>query len=143
METPARDPRNPHSIGDRSALAHPGHTAQSTVFRFHDAQRARRISRLLLVLLLQRTPAAFLEPALPARLQHRPAPVLLAVSFALAIPLERVSARGCEAELQARGSRLAHAVAVPVLGRIPADLLHVFLNAGILFDAVLSGVGAA
>ena len=44
---------------------------------------------------------------------------------------------------RARGSRRAHAAAVPVLGRIPAGVLHVFLDAGILFDALLSGAGAA
>ncbi len=37
----------------------------------------------------------------------------------------------------------ANAPAVPVLGRISADVLHVFIDAGILFDAVLSGAGVA
>ena len=41
------------------------------LFDFTHAQRAGRVSRLLLVLLLQRAPAALSEPALSARLQHR------------------------------------------------------------------------
>src|SRR5437762_2268042 len=131
--------RDPHRSCHRRTLAHPGDAAEPAVFRFHHAQRAGRISRLLLVLLLQRTSAAILKPALPARLQYRPAPVLLVVPPVVAIPLERISARGCEAELQARGSRRKDAAAMPVLGRIPVDLLHVFLDTGILFDAVLSG----
>ena len=32
---------------------------------------------------------------------------------------------------------------MPVLGRIPADVLHVFLDAGVLFAALLRGPGAA
>ena len=76
---------------DRRALAHSGDAAQSAVFRLHDAQRPRRVSRLPVVLLHQRAAAALPEPALSARLQHRPAPLLLAVSSDLAVSLERLS----------------------------------------------------
>ena len=56
--------------------------------RFHPAQRPRRVSRLSVVLLHQRTAAALSQPALSARLQHRAAPLLLAVSPDLAFSLE-------------------------------------------------------
>src|ERR1051326_2401903 len=92
-------PRNPHRSCHRRTLAHPGDPAEPAVFRFHHAQRAGRISGLLLVLFLQRASAAIFEFKISARLQYRPAPVLLVVPSAVAIPLERVSSGGCEAEL--------------------------------------------
>ncbi len=69
--------------------------AQSSVFRFHHAQRSRRISRLPVVLFHQRATAAVPEHALSARLRHRPAPLLLGVPSAVAVSLERVSSRQC------------------------------------------------
>src|SRR5689334_932611 len=139
----ARVPRNSSWSGDRRALAHHRYAAESAVFRFHDAQRAGRVSRLLLVLLFQRAYPAVPESAVSARLQHGPPPVLLAVPPAVAVSLERVPAGCRQAKLSSGGSSLAAALSVPVLGRISADVLHVFIHAGILFDAVLSGARAA
>ena len=82
--------RSRAAAGDCRALAHSGDAAESALFRFHDAQRAGRISWLLLVLLHQRAPAAVSESAVSARLQHGSAPVLLGVPSAVAVPLERV-----------------------------------------------------
>ena len=130
-------------ILDRRALAHPGDAAQSALFRFHAAQRARRISRISLVLLHQRAAAALPESALSARLQHRSAPLLLAVPSGLAVSLERLFPRGREAFLQAGRSRRANAFARALLDRLRAGLLYVFHDAGILFDALLSGARAA
>ena len=91
----------------------------------------------------QRAAAAILEPALSARLQHRAAPVFLAVPSAVAVSVERISSGVAEAFLPAGGSRGQDAAAGALLDRLRAGLLHVFHHAGILFDAVLSGAGAA
>ena len=48
-----------------------------------------------------------------------------------------------QAEFRPAGPRRRGCGCWPVLGRIPAGLLHVLDHAGILFDAVLSGAGAA
>src|SRR5215510_5324237 len=69
-------------------LVRPGNAAQSTIFRFHDAQRPRTVSRLLLVLLHQRAHSSIFESAIPARLQHRASPVVLVAAFGLALSME-------------------------------------------------------
>src|SRR5580698_5676304 len=68
LEAPPSAERTAGRITDRRALAHPGDTAKSSLFRLHDAQRSGRISRLPMVLLHQRAAAPFLEHALSARL---------------------------------------------------------------------------
>src|SRR5690242_15575033 len=136
-------PRNPDRAGDRRAVAYPGDTAESAVLRFHDAQRTRRVPRFFLVLFLQRAPVAILESALSARLQYRAPAVLLAAAPGVAVPLERVLARSGETGLPARGSRFPHTPVMPLLGRISAGVLHLLLDAGVLFNAVLSRAGAA
>ena len=87
-------------LADRRALARAGDAAQSAVLRLHDAQRARRVPRLPVVLLHQRAVAALPEPALSARLQHRAAALFLAVSPGMAISVERVFSRCSQAFLQ-------------------------------------------
>ena len=79
---------------DCRALAHPGHAAQSAVFRLHHAQRARAVSRLPVVFLHQRAASALPESALSARLQHCAAPLFLAVPPGLAVSLERLFSGG-------------------------------------------------
>ena len=51
LEGPASVERPARCAADRRSLAHSRDAPQSAVFRLHDAQRAGRISRLLLVLL--------------------------------------------------------------------------------------------
>ena len=128
---------------DRCAVAPARDFAESAVFRSDDAQRTGRVPRLLLVLLHQRALAAVPQPPLSARLQHRSPPLLLAVPPAVAVPLERLLPRRGEALVPARGPRRTDAIAVLVLGGIRAGVLHVLLNARVLFDAVLPGAGAA
>src|SRR5262249_62019334 len=81
------------------SLAHFGYAAHAAVFRFQHAQRAGRVSRVLLVLLHQRTSIALPEPALSARLQYGAARGLLAPEPAVAFSLERLSARSGQAQL--------------------------------------------
>ncbi len=130
-------------LADRRAVARAGDAAQSAVSRFHDAQRAGVVSRVLLVLLHQRARAAVSEPAVSAGLQHGAAAVLLAVSPAVAVSVERVFSGGVEAELPEAGPGIADAADGVVLGGIHPGVLHVFDHAGVLLDAVLSGAGAA
>src|SRR5579863_5687519 len=64
----------------------------------------------------------------------------------MAVSLERVFPGRGEAVFPARpgyGPSSKNASFVPVLGRISVDVLHVFLYPGVLFDALLSGSGAA
>ena len=124
---------------DRSALAHPGDVAQSSVFRLHASQRTGAISRVPVVLLYQRAASAFPEPALSSRLQHGSSLVLLAFSSDLAVPLERLLPRRCEALLQARRSRGANALVGAVLGRFHSCVFYLLDDARILFHALLSG----
>ena len=128
---------------DCRAVAHPGNDPQSTVFCLRHCTAARVSITDSVVLLNQRAAAALPEPALSARLQHRAAAVFLAVSSDLAVSVERVSACGREAFVQANGPCGTDSFAGVVLDRIRADLLHVFDDAGVLLDAVLSGVRAA
>ncbi len=113
------------------------------LFRFHHAQRARRIPRLPVVLFHERAGAAVPEPALSARLQHRAARLVLAVPPALAVPLERVLSGGGAARLPAGGPRRADAPAGPVLDRFSAGVFQLFHDPGILLHALLPGAGAA
>src|SRR6185436_1087139 len=108
--------RNSGGARHRGAVAHPGHAAESTLLRLHDAQRAGRIPRLLLVLLFQRAPAALSEFALPARLQHCPPPVFLVVPPAAAVSVECVFAGRGKTRVSSRGPRRTDATALPVLG---------------------------
>ena len=95
-----------------------------------------------MVFLYQRTAAALSEPALSAGLQHRSAILFLGAAFGLAVSLEHVFAGGGQAFFQAGGSRRQDAPAGAVLGGIRAGVFHFFHHARILFDAVLSRVGA-
>ena len=131
------------AAGDRRAVACAGDAAQSAVFRFHDAQRERLVSRVLLVLFHQRACAAVSESAISARLQHGAAAVFLAVPPAVVLSVERVLSGGVEAELPEAGPGIANATAGVVLVRLHPGVLHVLDDAGILLDAVLSGAGAA
>src|ERR1700735_1790889 len=78
VETHPSLQRIPDRPADRRALAHSGGASKPTLFRSHLAQRSRRVSRLSVVLLHERTGTAFSEPAFAARLQHGPTPVVLA-----------------------------------------------------------------
>ena len=63
--------------------------------------------------------------------------------LAVAVPMERVPSRRGKAQLQAVRSRKQGASAGNVLGGFYSGLLYFFHDAGILFDAVLSGPGVA
>src|SRR5262244_1838435 len=54
------------AASDCRAVARAGDAPQSAILRFHPVQRARILSRLLLVLLHQRAPAALPQSALSA-----------------------------------------------------------------------------
>src|SRR5262249_50877358 len=69
--------------------------------------------------------------------------LLLAVPPAVAVPLERLLPGRLQALLPRLRSREPHAFTVSLLGRVPARVLYVFVHAGILFDAVLSGASFA
>src|SRR4051794_23287114 len=94
---------------DCRALACFGRAAQSTLFRFHDAQRAGILARILLVLLLQRTYSAIPQSALSARLRHGAEMAVLASAFRMVLSVERVFCAGGEAPFSRRGSRCARA----------------------------------
>src|ERR1039457_3799393 len=57
--------------------------------------------------------------------------------------MELLPSGGMEAELPGSGAVVAGTVVVLVLGGIHPDVLHIFDDAGILLDAVLSGAGDA
>jgi len=88
-----------------------------------------------LVLLRQRAGAAIPESSLSEGLQYRSASLLLAIPPDMAFPLERLFPRHREAFIQASGSRRTNTIACAVLDRLPAHLLHILNDAGILLDA--------
>src|SRR5579871_1950171 len=143
LEAAASVQRRADHFSHCRALAHSRDTSQSAVLRFHLAQRARRVSRIPLVLFHQRAGSALLEPALSTRLQHCPAPLFLAVPPHLAFSLERVLSRHCETLVPAHRPRRTRSAARTLLGWLHPGLFHVFHHAGILFDAVLSRARAA
>ena len=89
------------------AIAAPWHVLATLrnppYFDFTMHSESGLVPRVLLVLLHQRARAAVSEPALSARLQHRAAGLVLAVSPAVAVPVERVFPGGAEAELPPAG----------------------------------------
>ena len=85
----------------------------------------------------------FLNMRYPTRLQHGSARLLLAVPSSVVISMERLSAGGRQALFQAGGPDRPRAFAVTVLDRFRAGLLHFLNDAGVLLDAVLSGVCVA
>ena len=87
---PPSHQRSARYSADRRSLAHHRHAAQPALFCFYPAQRPQFLPRLLVVFLHQRAAASLPESSLPARLQHRPAPLLLALSSDLAVSLERL-----------------------------------------------------
>src|SRR6266576_3615592 len=129
--------------GDCRAVACPRHLAKSAVFLLGASRRTRSIPCLPLVLFHQRAGAPLPEPALPARLQYGPPSVVLAASFRLVVSLERILSRPRQAFLQTAGPRRPNTTARAVLERIHPRLFHVLDDTGILFDALLSGVGVA
>src|SRR5580704_11979028 len=106
-----------HHAAHCRALAHPGHTSKSAHFCFYPAQRRRPLSRLSVVLLHQRTAAAFSQPTLSTRLRHRPAPLLLAISPDLAFSLECLLPRCREVVVSSNRPCRAHPDAGPLLDR--------------------------
>ena len=94
------------------AIAAPWHVLATLrnppYLRFHDAQRARVLSWILLVLFHQRARAALPEPALSARLQHGAAALVLAVPPAVVVSVERVFSGGrSKLRLPQAGPRVA------------------------------------
>src|ERR1051325_3571487 len=96
-----------------------------------------------MVLLHQRARAALFEPPLSARLQYCAAPLVLALPPALALSVECLFCGRSQARFPFARSRVAHPPAGAVLDGLHPGVLHFLNNAGILFDAVLSGAGAA
>src|SRR5581483_2474209 len=135
--------RDPSDAVRGWTLACARHTAQSPVFCVHNAQRAGRVSRLLLVLLHQRTSAALPQPSLSARLQHSAATAVLAAESGVAVPVVCLSARCSEAGIWMLDARGAHAPDGSLLDRRRYALLHLFDDAGILFHADLSSARPA
>ena len=85
----------------------------------------------------------FLNLRYPRDYNTVPAPLVLAVPPALAVPVERLFSGRREAVIQAGGSRRADPPAGALLDRIPPGVLHLLHHAGVLLDALLSGAGAA
>ena len=135
--------RSLHHAAHRCAVAHPGHAKKSSLLLVFSSQRAGRIPWFPLVLFHQRAAFALPESALPARLQHRPPPVVLAVSLPVAVSLERLFPRCRETFLQAVGPRGPSTIARSLLDRLHPRFLHILDDAGILLDALLPGLGAA
>jgi len=107
------------------------------------AQRSGPIPRLSLVLFHQRAGSAIPQLALSSRLQYGPSAVVLAPPFSLAIPVERVLPCHRPALLQTHRPRRPRAPAGDLLDRIYPGVLHVFHDAGVLLDALLSRAGLA
>ena len=124
-------------------MARAGYVAQSPLFRLYVPFRPGAIPRIPVVLLHERTGVAVPESALSARLQHGAPPIFLAISPDLVVSLERVFPGSGEAFLQAGRSRRPHAFAGALLGGLRPGFLHVFDDAGILLDALLSGARSA
>src|SRR6266566_6354492 len=129
--------------GDCRAVAHPRDPAKSAVFLLCASRRAGSIPLLSLVLFHQRAGAPLPEPALPARLQYGSPAVVLAAAFRVVVSLERILPRLRQAFVQTAGPRGTNTTAGGVLDRIHPRVFHVLDDPGILFDALLSGVGVA
>src|SRR5215470_3157320 len=134
--------RSVHHPADRRALARSGHLTQSALSLLLSPQRARRISWLSVVLFRQRAAFALSQPALSTGLRYRAAVVVLALSPSVAFSLERILPGPRQTFLQAVGPRRPNAIGSAVPDGIHPCLLHLFHHARILFDALLSGVGA-
>src|SRR3954463_3427856 len=129
METAAPVHRDGNRAGNRGALACAGDAEKSALLRFHDAQRERILSRVLLVLLHKRAGAAVPQPALSAGLQHGAALVFLVVSPSVVLSVEHVLSGGLQAELSNAGPGVACQAAGAVLVRLHSGLLHLFDDA--------------
>src|SRR5579871_684889 len=137
MATPFRISRSVDPARNCGSLAHPGDPPDATLLRFLASQRPRAIPWVFLGLFRKRACVAFPESALPSRLQHRPARGLLATPPALAISMERLFS-GCHPSwLSLVRPGWTHETPRPVLGRVPAGVLYVLYNPGILFHAAL------
>ena len=79
-----------HHRGDRRSVAHPRDAAKPALLCLDASCGAWPISRLSLVLFRQRAASSLSQPALPAGLRHRPAPLFLALSRRVVISLERL-----------------------------------------------------
>src|SRR5579863_2110979 len=123
-------------------MARAGDAAESSLFRVDVEERPGLVSRIFMVLRDQRAVAAVSESALPARLQHGATAVVLAVSFAVAVSMERVSAGDQGFIVQAVGPSGTDEVTGVVSDGIHSGVLHFFNHAGVLLDAVLSGACA-
>ena len=141
VEAPAPVLGDADHSADRRSLARAGDVAQSALLRLHDAQRSRGVPRLPVVFLHQRAIAALPELALSARLQHRPADLLLALSPGVAVSLERVLPRDFQVAVQAGRSSRKNPTAGALLDRVHPGVLHLLDHARVLLDAVLSGDG--
>src|SRR5262249_25870004 len=83
------------------------------------------------------------ESPISPRLQHRPAPLFLAIALGLDLSLERLFPRRRKTLLQARRSSRRHAPPVPMLGWILIGVFHLFVYARVLLHARLSGLGSS
>ena len=126
-------------------MAHSGHAPESALFRFHAPERAGRYRGFFWFYFFNEHLLRFLNLRYPR--DYNTVPRLyfwlfhLLWLFPWSVYLAGVDPRTAWRSRQR--PRRADAAAGPVLGRIPAGVLHVLLHAGILFDAVLPGAGAA
>src|SRR5208282_1734939 len=127
----------------RRPLARARDPPQSSLFCLAPEERPRSLPGLLMVLFCKRTTVAVSQSKISARLQHRSAAVFLALPSPLALSLERVLTGSRQAFLQAGGSRRPRKTPGPLLDGIHSGVLHFFDDSGILFDAMLSGVGSS
>src|SRR5690349_20205525 len=136
----ASAPSLERSGGDPSdcrPVARAGNASQSSLLRFHAAQRPGRVPRVSVVLLYQRTTTALPELALSTGLQHGSAPLFLASEPRVAFSVDRLPSGHGTPVLQTRRSRRTRAPAGPVLGCICAGFFHVLNHSGILHHALL------
>src|SRR6516164_4512712 len=128
---------------DRCTVARAGDITQSTVLCVLVAQWPRGVPRVLLVLFLQRAPAAFLESSLSAGLQHRAARAVLGAELGVGVSVVSLSSRGSGLVLQTRNTGRTGATDGVVLDRRHYGVFYAFHDAGVLLHADLPGAGTA
>src|SRR6266853_3124673 len=104
-----------HRAFDCRTLAHPGDTPEPSALLARAPQWPGRIPWLPVVLLHQQATTSLPQSALSARLQYRPANLVLAFPFALAFSVERLFPSNRKTVLYASGPRGPNAPAGALL----------------------------